>query len=266
MDSSSLLNQPEQTTKNSKSSSKTTTPKTERAPRKKPAKSEKPIKFECEFCKKSFARESTLAVHLCTNKQRWLSRDDKNVKVGFIVYKKFYDLNYRNAKQRTYDDFMKSSHYAAFVKFGKYLMDINAINPESFIEFLLKAQVPLKNWELPFVYEQYIRELNKREPADSAFERNVLLMEQWARECDAEWTDFFKMVNPNIATKWIIGGRVSPWVLYAASTSQELFARLSDEQMKMIEQSVDPRFWSRKFEQQPDDFKFIRELLKEAGV
>jgi hypothetical protein len=236
-------------------------------PRKKQAaKSEKPIKFSCEFCKKEFARESTLAVHLCANKQRWLQRDEKYVKVGFMVYKKFYDLNYRNAKPRTYDDFMGSSHYTSFVKFGRYLLDINAINPESFIEFLLRAQVPIKNWEAAFVYEQYIRELNKREPADSAFERNVLLMEQWAKDSGEAWSDFFRKVNPNVATKWIIGGRVSPWVLYAAESSPLLFARLSDEQLKMIEQSVDPRFWTRKFEQQPDDFKFIKEVLKDAGV
>jgi hypothetical protein len=195
-----------------------------------------------------------------------LQRDEKYVKVGFMVYKKFYDLNYRNAKPRTYDDFMKSAHYTAFVKFGRYLLDISAINPESFVEFLLRAQVPLKNWEMPFVYEQYIRELNKREPADSAFERNVLLMAQWATDSGEEWNDFFRKVNPSIATKWIIGGRVSPWVLYAAESSQDLFLRLSDEQLKMIEQSVDPRFWTRKFEQQPDDFKFIKGLLKEAGV
>jgi hypothetical protein len=161
---------------------------------------------------------------------------------------------------------MKSSHYTGFVKFGRYLLDINAINPEAFVEFLLKARVPMKNWEKPFVYEQYIRELNKREPADAAFERNVLLMQQWSLDTGVDWTEFFKQVSPILATKWIQGGRVSPWVLYAASTSEHLFNRLSDEQLKMIEQCVDPRFWTRKFEQQPDDFKFIKDLLREAGV
>lgn len=186
--------------------------------------------------------------------------------MGFIVFKKYYDVNVRNARARTFEDFMESSYYLSFTKFAKYLLDINAINPEAFVEFLIRAQVPLKNWEKPFVYEQFIRELNKREPADAAFERNVLLMQQWSMDTGEDWFNFFKMVSPGLATKWIQGGRLSPWVLYAASTSSQLFERLSEEQMKLIENAVEPRFWSRKFEEQAEDFKFIKDLLTEVGV
>jgi hypothetical protein len=175
-------------------------------------------------------------------------------------------MNYRSAKPKTYQEFMDSSHYNAFVKFGKYMIDINAINTEAFVEFLLRAKIPIKDWDKPIVYEQYIRELNKKEPADSAFERNVLLMQQWSMDTGEEWSDFFKKVSPNLATQWIKGGRVSPWVLYAASTSQDLFDRLSDEQLKMIERAVDPKFWSRKFEQCREDYDFIRDLLTQAGI
>lgn len=186
--------------------------------------------------------------------------------MAFVVFKKFYDTNFRSMKQRTYEDFMESTHFTAFAKFGKYLLDIQAINPEAFVEFLLKAQVPMKNWTMPFVYEQYVRELNKKESAENAMERNILLMQQWETDSGMPWTEFFKQVSPNLATAYIRSGRLSPWVLYTASTSNELLERMSEEQLKMIEQYVDPRFWQRKFEEQPDDVTFIRELLKEAGV
>lgn len=183
-----------------------------------------------------------------------------------MMFRKFYDVNFRSMKSRTYEDFMKSSHFAAFVKFSRYLLDINAINPEAFLDFLLRAQVPMKNWTLPFIYEQYIRELNKKETAEAAVERNILLMQQWEMASGLPWNEFFKQVSPNLATSYIRSGRLSPWVLYTASTSHELLTRFSDEQLKMIEQYVDPRFWQRKFLENPEDVEFIKELLKEAGV
>lgn len=228
-------------------------------------KSEKP-EYKCEFCKKVLAKESSLISHVCEKKRRWLNKDDRYARMGFMAYKKFYDMTYRNAKPRQYSDFMESSHYTSFVRFGRYLIEIQALNPEAFVEFLLKAEVPMKNWELPFVYEQFVRELNKKEPAESAFERNVLLMQQWEMDTDEPWYDFFKKVNTNEATALIRAGRLSPWVLYIADTAPELLNRMTEEQLKMIEQYVNPTFWERKFAQHPEDVKFIRDLLTEAGV
>ena len=193
-------------------------------------------------------------------------RDEKYTKMGFFVYKKFYDITYRGMKPRTYEDFIDSNYFTSFSKFGSYLIDIQAIKPESFVDFLLKAQVPLKNWQLPFVYEQYIRELNKRETATAAVERNILLMQQWEMENGRPWYEFFREVSTHLATHWIQSGRLSPWVLYTASTSQLLFERFSEEQLSLIEQHVDPRFWQRKFDESPEEVAFVKELLAEAGV
>jgi hypothetical protein len=207
-----------------------------------------------------------MLAHACEKKRRWLSRDEKCYKMAFLTFRKFYDVNFRSMRPRIYEDFMTSSHFTAFVKFGKYLLEIQAINPDAFVEFLLKVQVPMKNWTVGFVYEQYIRELNKRESVENAVERNILLMQQWEMDSGLPWTEFFKHVSTNKATAYIRSGRLSPWVLYTASTSHELLTRLSEEQMTMIEQYVDPRFWQRKFTEQPDDTKFIKELLLEAGI
>lgn len=223
-------------------------------------------KNTCEFCKVSFVREETLLSHACEKKRRWLSKDDKHNKVGFMVFHKFYAMSIKSAKPRTYEDFMNSKFYNTFVSFGKYLMDIQAINPEGFVEFLIKATVPVSKWQLPFLYEQYIRELNKKETALAAVERNILLMEQWSRDTDEPWYDFFGKVNTNVATQWIRSGRLSPWVLYTADTAVELFERLTDEQIKLIEGYVNPLFWQRKLADNPKDVELIRQILSEAKL
>lgn len=222
----------------------------------------------CEFCKSSFAKEETLLVHVCAKKERWLARDEKQVKMGFMFFQKYYQMSFRATMHRnkTFEDFINSSLYIGFVRFAKYVIDINAIDPEKYIEFLIRAQVPLKNWEKAFVYEQYIRELNKSEPVEAAFERNVLLMQQWSMDTGLEWSDFFREVNPILATKWIQGGRISPWILYTAESADSLFSRMSAEQVAMIEKTVEPKFWERKFKENPDDLEFVQSVLKDAGL
>ncbi len=124
----------------------------------------------------------------------------------------------------------------------------------------------MKNWEAGFVYEQFVRELAKKEPADAAFERNILIMKQWETDYNEPWYDFFRKVNTNTATALIRAGRLSPWLLYTAQTAHELLQRMTEEQMAMIEQYVTPVFWERKLAEHPDDVKFIKEALKDAGI
>lgn len=203
---------------------------------------------------------------MCEQKRRYLRKDEKTVKLGFWVYCKFYELNYRGQKPRTYEQFMKSQFYIAFTEFGKYLHDINAVNPQAFTEFLMKTGVPIDKWRQPVVYETYMRELAKKETASAALERNFLLMQQWSVNTGEEWTDFFRKVAPAQATLWIKSGRISPWVLYTAPSAVELMARMSPEQMQLIETAVDPRFWAAKLDTHKEEVESIREELEAVGL
>ena len=46
--------------------------------------------FTCEYCKKSFQKESTLLAHSCEKKRRWQAKDNQDVLVGFASYDLFY--------------------------------------------------------------------------------------------------------------------------------------------------------------------------------
>jgi len=142
------------------------------------------MSFECQFCKKSFKREKTLAVHLCEQKRRWINRDEKYVRLGFLAYNRFYEITQGATKQKTYEHFTKSNYYTGFTRFGKHTLEINAIDPERFIDFVITNSIALDKWCSDAVYETYIRELNKKETAERAIERGILLMQQWSREND----------------------------------------------------------------------------------
>lgn len=223
-----------------------------------------PIKYHCEFCKKDFQRENSLIVHTCEQKRRWLWKDEKYSQMGFRAFQVFYETSMRSKKPKTFEDFMKSQYYTSFIKFGKYLTEINALEPMGFVDFLIRTQVKLFKWEDPKIYEIWVRELGKKEDPDRALERNILLMEQWARENETEWTEFFRQVNPQVATNYIRKGRLSPWLLF--TVGEDLIDRLSDEQLGLVQDIIDPNFWATKFSKNEDAVKSIKHVLREAGV
>lgn len=220
---------------------------------------------KCEFCGKKFVRERSVVNHLCEKKRRYLQRDEKHVRLGFYTWQRFMKYN-KFRGDRTYEKFMNSRLYTSFVRFGKHIIDIDAIEPECFIDFVLKNAVRIDDWTKDFVYEKYLRELAKREPADRAIERNILLMKQWSMETGENWLDFFEKVNTNLAVRWIRSGRISPWLLYHSERAKTLIERMSEYQLQLIESYVNPTFWKKKFAMKKDDVRFVKDICKQAGL
>jgi hypothetical protein len=221
--------------------------------------------FRCEFCKKTFVRERSFVLHMCEKKQRWLDRDQKFFTIAFVAFSRFYEICYKSSRKKTTSDFIDSRFYTDFIKFGRHLNNINALEPEGFIEYLIRGNIKLRDWTKEHYYNEWVRNLTRKESWEKAFERNMLLIFQWSQEENKEVTSFFKEVNTNLAVKWIQTGRLSPWILYTAPSAQILFDRLNEDQLKMIEQWVDPKYWRSVFDKNLNDFLAIENALQSGG-
>lgn len=223
--------------------------------------------FTCEFCNRSFTRESSLITHSCEKKRRWYSKDAKDVKLGFYVYQRFYEISFKNklGEKKPFEKFIASQYYCMFVAFGKYLLDIKAIDIEGFIVFVIKGGYKLKDWTDDDIYKIWIKEFGRKESPYVALERNIMLMQQWAMTHHDNWNNFLRNINPQLATQWICDGKISPWLLYSNSGSV-LFSRLSDEQLNLMHSIIDPDFWLLKLKNNYEDLKQINEMLKENGI
>ena len=222
--------------------------------------------FECKFCGKSFQREKTLSAHMCEQKRRWVNKDSKYVRLGFLAYNRFYELTTQGSKKKTYEQFAKSKYYTGFTKFGKYMLDVNAIDPEKFIDFVITTSVKLDKWTSDAVYETYIRELNKKETAERAVERGILLMQQWSRENDRPYNVFFREISRPRLIHWVKSGRISPWIIFNCDSGSASIASLTDHEQNLIMEYLEPTFWTRKFKTRSEDVDFVQMVLKEAGL
>jgi len=221
---------------------------------------------KCGYCEREFVREQTLAVHMCEQKRRHMVKGDRHVQLGFRAYQNFYSNNTNTKNDKTYDEFADSKYYKAFVKFGKYILDINAINPEAFIDFVLRMGVRIDDWSKDSVYNEYICDLMKRESVDRAVERSIILMQEWSAECNEEWTNFFNKVSTNMSVHMIKSGRISPWILYSCSGAQKLLDRMSEEQIQMIADYIEPSYWQKKISTNEKDSAWVEHVFKEAGI
>ena len=57
-------------------------------------------KYSCEYCNKSYVKESTLLAHMCEPKRRWLQKDEKRVQLGMYAFQRFYKLSAGHKKKK----------------------------------------------------------------------------------------------------------------------------------------------------------------------
>lgn len=222
---------------------------------------------QCKYCKKSFVKEGTLFSHACEKKRRVMAEHDKPNRLGFNLWLRFHKFCTPNTKkEKTYQDFIDSNYFTGFLKFARHVIDLNPHSIEDFADFVIKNSIKLDDWCKIWVYESWIREVNKKESTDRAVERCVLLMKTWSLDTDNDWRNFFKDANTNIAVHWIRTGRISPWVIYATEQGQGLIHRFSDEQISMVVEYIEPKFWQFKVARQQVDTTWIQSVFDNAGI
>ena len=227
--------------------------------------SDKP--YVCEYCGTGFTREKTLAVHMCQPKRRFLQRGEKRVQLGLIAFNKFYKLSAGSKRDKTYDEFDKSPYYNAFVKFGSFVSNVKPLYPEKYIDHVVTSGVKLDHWCREEMYEQYAINLIKKEGVETALERSVITMMEWADDQEqAPWNHYFQHVSLNRAVWHIRDGKISPWLILNCTSGKEMLSKLNDEQLQIVYPMINPEHWAVRFKRQPADVQLVKDVAKESNL
>jgi hypothetical protein len=194
-----------------------------------------------------------------------MEKDEAGVRLGFQAYIKFYELTQGSAKLKTFDDFADSPYYKAFVKFGRYCVDVKAINPARFTEWVLKQNKKLDHWAKDSVYTEYLQDYLKIENVNDALARAIEFSIDWGEKNNANPEDCLRYGNSNAMSYAVSAGRISPWIIYASDSGQRFLAELDSTQVAMIWNIIDADFWMRKFKDYPADYEYAKEMLQKAG-
>ena len=221
--------------------------------------------YTCQYCKKDFARETSLAVHSCEPRRRRQERDEVGVRLGFQAYLKFYELTQGSARLKTHDDFCESPYYRAFVKFGRYCVAVRAVNPARFTEWLLKHNKKIDRWCTDTVYTEYLVDYLQVENVNDALARAMEFSITWSEETGTPAEDCLRYGNTNAMVYAVTAGRISPWVVYNCESGQKFLNELDTTQIAMIWPYIDSEVWMKKFSDYVADQEYVREMLLKAG-
>lgn len=167
---------------------------------------------------------------------------------------------------RTYDDFVKSPYYNAFVKFGSYISNVNPLYTDHYIDWVIRSGTKLDHWCKDALYERYVLELIHTEPVEVAVERSVKHMQEWATSAASEWNLYFSTVSSSRAMFDIKDGKVSPWLVLNCASGKKLLSRMDDSQLNAIAAVIDPQVWVKRFRSNKEDMELIRAVVKEGNL
>ena len=221
--------------------------------------------YTCQYCRKDFVKESSLAVHSCEPRRRRQEQSERGVQLGLQAYLKFYQLTQGSAKLKTFDDFADSPYYRAFVKFGRYCVDIRVINPARFIEYVLKQNKKIDHWCRDSIYTEYLLDYLRVENVNDALARAIEFGITWQEQTSNPAHDCLRYGNSNAICHAITTGRISPWIIYNSESGQQFLSELSTEQIAMIWSYIDSDFWMKKFQDYPADQEYAKDILIKAG-
>lgn len=225
---------------------------------------EKP--FVCKYCNHGFLYEKTFLVHVCEPKRRALAKTEKHVIIAYDAYRRFFKLAQKHTKEKTYEEFSTSPYYTAFIKFGSYVSNIKPLYQDHYIDYMIKSGIRIDYWCKDENYDKYVVDLIRKESIDTALERSIANMIEWADNNNSQWNRYFLDVSQLRATFDIKDGKISPWLVLNCQSGTNLLKSLDDQQLNMIETAIDPTYWLLRFKRRPDDLKLVKDLIQSSNL
>jgi hypothetical protein len=228
-------------------------------------KAETKSDFGCDFCNRSFIRETTMMKHLCEYKRRWQDKDKAGNRIGFQSWMQFYTKNTSGTKKRTYLDFTKSAYYIAFVKFGNYCVNAHVVNVSRYMDYLLKNDIKIDTWSQDTTYTKFLIQYLKEEDPLDAIARSIESTTELAQQEKIQTKDCLRYGNRNRVCYSITNGKISPWLLYQSESGVQFLESLDVTQQQMIIDYINPEQWAIKFLRDKEILTQVKELLMSAG-
>jgi len=221
--------------------------------------------FSCEFCNRKFVREKTLETHICEYKSRYADRDKRGNQIGFQSFVQFFQKHSNAKKTKTYEDFIKSAYYIAFIKFGNYCLDANVINVPRYVDWLLRDGIKIDNWISDNTYTKFLIEYLRIEDPFDAISRSVNTCNDLAENEKIQVHDVLRYGNKNKICQAVTMGKISPWMLYQSNSGTQFLDNLNEDHIKIVIDYINPQMWALKFKKDPEIANTIKETLEKAG-
>jgi hypothetical protein len=222
--------------------------------------------YGCEHCGRTFARESTIARHLCEQKRRWDEQTRPANRIAYAAWTKFYQQFQPSKKDRDYRAFIASSYYGGFIKFGTYCVDVRVVNPMAYLDWSIAEKVALDNWTSDKNYSKFLMQYLQLEDNMDAVKRSIETLLKIAEEQNIRLEDVLRLHSANKVCHLVTQGHISAWLLFNCDSGTDFLGTLNADQLGMIYEYINIDKWKIKFKRDEDKVNQVKSLLREAGL
>lgn len=219
----------------------------------------------CEFCEQKFTSETWFFKHVCKYKQRYLNKDLQSNRIAYQAWVDYYRKNFPQTKKTQYTDFIKNSLYEAFARFGNYCTEAKVINTPRYLDWLVKHNIRIDNWNSDTNYTKFLIEYLRVEDPYDAIHRSVETLFDLAETEEILGKDYLKYGNTNKICYNITTGKISPWILYQSKTGTHFLETINPDHVKLIFDYINPELWAIKFNKNKEIVKEVKELVSKIG-
>jgi hypothetical protein len=135
-----------------------------------------------------------------------------------------------------------------------------------YVDWLLKEKISLDNWSSDKHYGKFLIEYTRLEDGMDAVRRSVETLLKFAEEENLQIGDVLRYTNANKICHKIVGGKLSPWLLFNSESGRYFLSTLNTGQMQMVFEYINPDIWNIKFMRDKENVKDVQTLLQQAGI
>ena len=222
-------------------------------------------KYECNFCHSSFEREGNYLKHRCERMKR---HEEIKGPIGQAAYQCYSD--WMKAHKRmvpAVDVFLTSRFYKSFIRFAKYIKQLNIPDVQVFIRLMKEKDISPTIWTNDQVYALYLEYIDRRLTPIEQAQITIDTLFKIAEERDCSTEDIFTVLHPNEVLQYLRERRLSPWILlHSPQFIKMLNENCSKEQQAFFEALIRPHYWKLKFANHPKYVELMKKYASELNI
>jgi hypothetical protein len=217
----------------------------------------------CEYCGVKLVRKT----HYCAKMQKLDFIETTTGKIAFRYYKEWSRANgYTQAP--THETFLNSRYFSSFIKFIQFSNAMWLPDPVSYMKYVMQLKLLPTSWSSDDVYVNYIQNLDKNYPPSQQAQDTTRTLHELASMFGCTVTEVFDHLRPGDAIMLLKARKLTPWVMLLSKRfSDYVQHKLSREQRSIITDTViNPSLWKKKFMENPEDVKAMKQIVADLGL
>jgi len=183
---------------------------------------------------------------------------------AWMYYQEWMKVHRRQVPRA--DSFLHSKFYRSFIKFSKFVRTVQMPDPKLFIWLMKEKDVEPVLWATDGAYAAYLEFTDRK--GDPRTQANITIdtIFKIADVAEVSHTDVFDVVTSAEVIQLLRQRRLSPWLLLHSKKFHTFVLNSSSEERTILETIIRPKYWGKKFQDNPETVALMKRYVSELNL